>query len=121
MLQKILYANASFSLLSSIFILTQTSYLQNHIPLVTWMWMVIGVGLLLFSIALFYLAHNEIYGKKYALLVIFADIFWIVITAVAYCIFTENVTVTGGVIISVIDTLIALFALLQYKGYRNLS
>ena len=118
MLKQSLAANALFSAGSAGIMLSAPAWLTNAIPAPLWLWLVLGSGLLLFSLQLAGMVVSEALRRKLSMQVVAADIGWIVATSVAIAVFWQVLTPAGVVLILAINGIVATLAWLQFLGLR---
>ena len=119
MLAKTLFANALFSSACGIGILVAHPALIPHIPLPPILFIMLGLGLILFSGGLIWLCRDHKLARRLAPLVIGSDILWVIATATLATFFHEFVTAIGLFIILGINVVVAVFGGLQYIGYKQ--
>ena len=118
MLKKALLSNAVFSGVSGLCILLLTAKLDSHIPLPSLLWLVIGIGLLVFSADLILLAVFPAWAKKLTKFVVLSDISWVVVATLATLTYWGSLTAEGVALIVVINAMVTVLAWAQAKSYR---
>ena len=117
MLLKALMTNAVFSLTSGIGMLAGTSWLAQQIPLPAWLWIVLGIGLILFSLQLVMMVLMPILAHKLALVVVVSDIAWVGLTSLGALLFATEITAMGVTLILMANLIVGALAMAQYRGY----
>lgn len=118
----VLYANASFCLASALLILLLPGILANYLidlPLIVFR--ILGVGLLLFAVDVFFTARNSSpsYGK---LLYIFgADLAWVVLTPVVMLLLQDRITSLGNLVLVDVALIVAVFAVGEWLAMRRMG
>ena len=120
MLEKTLFLNALFSFFSSIVILVANKWLAQHIPLPGWLWITIGMGLLGFAVFLALMVKSRHLLLANALSIVLSDIAWVVISTIAVIFFASKLTLTGTVLVLMVNLVVGSFAFIQYIGYQKL-
>ena len=120
MLVKSLIANAIFSTSSAAVIFTYAAWLNEHIQMPYWIYLGIGIGLLLFAVQLILMAKLQSLREKLIDSVIVSDAAWVLITGGLAFGFSENISESGAVIIVSVNIIISLLAWFQYLGRRDL-
>mgnify|MGYP000370703125 CR=1 FL=1 len=119
MLIKALFANALFSGACGIGIFVVHPALIPHIPLPSIMFIILGLGLILFSGGLLWLCQSQKLAQRLAPLVIGADIMWVIASCGLTALFYEFVTTTGLLAILAVNVVVTLLGGLQYIGYKQ--
>ena len=118
-LQTTLYANAGFSLLSGLLLLTFAEPISAYlIQLPAVVFVVTGVGLLLFAADVFLVARKLPNSMKRASLILWADIIWVVATPLVIVLLGEKVTTTGNWLLVDIAIVVGVLAILEFTGIR---
>lgn len=76
----------------------------------------LGVGLVLFALDLFLMATNRFVTKGEVMLIVLADIGWLIASAVIFVLAGHVFTGTGALMIGVVAVFVAFFATGQYVG-----
>lgn len=118
-LNKSLLANGVFSLLCGSGALLLQSSLSIHIPLAEWMWLLVGAGLIGFSIQLIAMVKLPWLAKKLTISVVYADVIWVLVTALLSVMYCSQITWAGLVLIGITSSIVGCLALLQYSGYKR--
>ena len=119
MLNKALIANAVFSFLSGLLMLLTQQSLQQQVPLPGWLWSLIGVGLIGFSVQLLLMAKNIEWAQKLTASVVVSDLLWVLATTIAVMLFGADISASVIVAVMMVNLLVALLAWFQYLGYRQ--
>jgi len=87
----------------------------------SWVILILGVGLILYGLEVFWFTRKDSISKGFAKFVIGADIAWVLGSAVL--IFTNLVAFTtpGKWGIAIIADIVLVFAILQYVGLRRMT
>ncbi|MEO1247563.1 MAG: SRPBCC family protein [Pseudomonadota bacterium] len=80
----------------------------------------LGIGLVLFALDLLLMATNRFVAKKEVLLIVFADVGWLIASAAAVLLGAHVFTERGIFIIDVVAFFVAAFAAGQYFGARKI-
>ncbi|MEM9632977.1 MAG: SRPBCC family protein [Pseudomonadota bacterium] len=81
----------------------------------------LGLGLIIFALDLFLMAHNPFVSRKEVHLIVLADIAWIV-GSIALLVFGAHLfTFTGMATVEVVAIFVAVFAAGQYLGARKIQ
>lgn len=118
-LNKALLANALFSLITGVCALTFQSDLSSSIPIPSWMWLVVGLGLIGFSLQLVLMVKIQWLAKKLIISVIWADAGWVAITSILSIIYQSQITQPGLLLIGFTSLVVGCLAIAQYSGYRQ--
>ena len=121
MLKKALFVNVIFSFFSALVILLANKWLDKHIPLSDWMWLVMGVGLLCFSGLLVLMLNNRRLQVSSTLFVVVSDFSWVAVTTIATVIYIATLSGTGIVLIFVVNLIVGALACFQYFGFRRIT
>lgn len=117
LLVKSLKANGLFSLLSGLFILLLNNRLSQWFGQIDSLILVgLGVGLILFSLRLFYLAGPGRLYRLEAKMIIGSDIAWVVGSVVLLAWFFAYISLPGILAMVLVSIVVGLFALFQSKG-----
>lgn len=113
--------NSAFSALTGIISLTLAGPLTDALFSTPEGWAVwalrgLGIGLLLFSLRLFFLSRNTKLSSGDVMRVVIADILWVIISAVLLLGFSHAFTDLGVLTVTLIAAIVGLFALGQYVG-----
>lgn len=121
MLKKTLLTNVLFSFFSALVILFGNKWLDKHIPLPGWMWVVMGIGLLCFAGFLVLMLKNKKLQLSSTLSIVISDLVWVVTTTIAAVIYIAALSGTGIVLIFVVNLIVGALACFQYFGYRRIT
>lgn len=119
MLKQSLVSNALFSGLSGLLILTFKEWVSAQFPGPTWLWLIVGMGLLIFAAQLIAMVLIPKLAKMLTPQVVIADIGWVVLTFVGLAIFFTSITETGVLLVIGINAVVGTLALMQHLGYRR--
>lgn len=113
--------NSAFSALTGIISLTLAGPLAGALFSTPEGWAVwalrgLGIGLLLFSLRLFFLSRNTRLSRSDVMRVVIADILWVITSAALLLGFSAAFTDLGALTVTLIATIVGLFALGQYVG-----
>ena len=121
MLKNTLLLNALFSSFSAIVMLFAGAFLSQEIPLPQWFWISTAIGLLGFAVMLIFTSLDTSRMRTLSSSIIAGDIAWVVLSAIAFVIWMEQLSPTGSLMIWGVNAAVGSFALLQYLGLRQLS
>lgn len=113
--------NSAFSALTGIISLALAGPLAGALFSTPERWAVwslrgLGIGLLLFSLRLFFLSRNTRLSRSDVMRVVIADILWVILSAALLLGFSQLFTDLGVLTVTLIAAIVALFALGQYVG-----
>lgn len=120
MLRHALAANAAFSTLSGIMLITAGGWLDRHIPAPAWLWPLLGIGLLAFATVLIVMSRNASLAGRLTPQVVAADVGWIVLTTIALVWRWPALSTVGAFLIVDVNLVVAVLAWLQWRGWRRL-
>lgn len=129
-LHQALLANAAFSGTSAVLIALGYAQLRIEIPLPEVYWLLICVGLALFSGQLALMALTLIKQSSWTQAgtslvlkltpsVVVADVVWVMGSLILSLIFKDEVSELGFGIISAVNVCVGSLAWLQYRGFKN--
>ena len=121
MLKIALMSNVIFSFTSAMLMLLLGSLLGSYIPLPSWLWTVLGLGLLVFALDLSVLAVMPKWAMTFTPWVVAADIAWVLLTLVALLIFWAELSSTGVAMITAVNVVVAVLAWAQYAAHKAQS
>lgn len=81
----------------------------------------LGVALLLFAGGLVLLVRQSTIGRTWAIIISMAEVAWVIASGVILLIGPELLTMTGHWLIIVVADIVAVFAVLQLWGVRQIS
>jgi len=119
MLKKAIMKNAIFSGVSGLVILLKSDWLLIQLPSPDWLMMVIGVGLLMFSLQLLLMTRINALAEKLILQVVFSDVAWVLITFVALIIYHEHFSNIGVGLVIFINMIVTTLIWLQFSAYKR--
>lgn len=117
LLKKYLQMNGGFSLLSGLIMLLMSKRLAVLFGIGSnIIFLVIGIGLVGFSLFVFYVSQNVGKSKTFVQVITILDILWVV-GSLALLVFRPfTITVIGNILIATIMMIIAFFAINQYRN-----
>ena len=122
LLQKVLWTNAVFSLLCGLLLLIFPKVISVWLGTVPpWLLILLALGLLVFALDVFWIAGKLPQAKVRAQIIFWADIGWVAMTPVALWFFASYFTTVGMFIVLDIALIVAVFALLEWKGLQQLT
>ncbi len=80
----------------------------------------LGIGLLIFALDLAVMASNQFITKAIVMLIVIADIGWILTSAIFILFYNFLFTSTGVLTIEIVAVFVAIFAIGQYVGARKI-
>jgi hypothetical protein len=122
LLRNALYGNSAFSLISGLAFMLFSKAIAAFLGLsATWIILVLGAGLLLYGWQIYSAAKAENINRGFAQFAVYADLAWVLGSAVL--IFTNLVAFTtpGKWGIAIIADIVLVFAILQYVGLRRMA
>lgn len=119
-LKTTLYANASFCTLSALVILIIPGWIgTNIIELPTWILIVLGIGLVLFAIDVFFTARSANPTRAKVLYIFSADVAWVILTPVVMLLLADRISQLGNFVLLDIAIIVAIFAALEFRGLNS--
>jgi hypothetical protein len=122
LLRNALYGNSAFSLISGLAFVLFSKAIAAVLGLsASWIILVLGAGLLLYGWQIYSAAIAEPLNTNFARFAVYADLAWVLGSAVL--IFTNLVAVTtpGKWGIAIIADIVLAFAVLQFVGLRRMA
>ena len=117
LLTTTLTANAVFSGLSGVALTLGAVPMSEWLGIPTWISVVIGVGLMMFSIQVAMTARNP--EPQAVRMVIASDAAWVVIATVLIAAFPDSMSNDGFAALAIVTVGVATFAVLQWLGLRS--
>ena len=117
--------NALFSLICGLALLIVPGMIEKIMFVVPSGWtslilLGLGVGLLVFSLDLAMMATNRFVKRFEVNLIVFADIGWIIASAVLIGWFAQGLLPAGIILVKIVAAIVALFAIGQFFGGRKI-
>jgi hypothetical protein len=122
LLRNALYGNSIFCSTSGLAFALFSKPISAFLGLsASWIILVLGVGLLLYGLEVFWFARKDNISEGFAKFVIGADIAWVLGSALL--VFTNLVAFTspGKWAIAIIADIVLAFAIVQYVGLRRMA
>ena len=122
LLRNALYGNSIFSFVSGMLFLLFSKAITGFLGLsASWFIFVLGAGLILYGIEIYLAARTNPVNRGIARFAVFADLVWVLGSAVL--IFADLVPFTdaGKWAIAIIADIVLVFAVLQYVGLRRIA
>lgn len=119
MLKRYLAANAAFSTVSGLVLITAGDWLGRHIPAPGWLWPALGAGLLLFAVQLVAMTRSPALAARLASGVVAMDAAWVVLTTIVLVWRWPMLTTIGAGLIIDVNLVVAALAWLQWRAYRR--
>lgn len=113
-LKLVLQANATFSLLSGLSMVFFNNFLAQWMRIAqAQMLLYIGIGLVLFSISLFYTARQQPIANKQVKIIIWQDWLWVLGSTLIIGTQSFGLNMVGYIVIAVVALIVGGFAILQ--------
>ena len=122
LLKKTLRANAGFSFLSGLLLVSvpsQTATLLGDLP--TWLLIVVGSALILFALDVYWISRQLPKAFKRAQIIFWADVAWVLLTPLVIFLFFESLSNLTKIILIDVAVIVAAFAFAEWKGLQQLS
>ena len=117
-----LYANAVFSVTSGVVFLLFPGFLaESIIELPSIVFLVLGIGLLLFALDVYLTARKNPPSRGKVLYIFGADVAWVVGTPIALLLLADRMTSLGVMLFIDIAVIVAVFAALEWFGLAKLT
>jgi hypothetical protein len=114
-LKTVLYANTAFSTLSGLVMLVFSAWIASRVlDLPSIVYLLMGVGLLGFAAAVYYVAQTVPATMARARAVLWVDISWVLATPVAIILLADRLTPLGNLLL--IDIALIVAALAVFEG-----
>ena len=117
LLTTTLTANAVFSGLSGLALTLGAVPMSEWLGIPTWIGIVVGLGLVLFSVQVAMTARNP--EPHVVRMVIASDAAWVVFAAVLIVAFPDSMSKAGSAALGIVTVVVATFAVLQWLGLRS--
>lgn len=85
-----------------------------------WIWIAIGVGLILFCAQLLLMVRSPLLARKLTPEVIAADIGWVLASLAILFFLQESISPTSTILAMLVNLVVANLAWLQFQGYRSI-
>jgi hypothetical protein len=121
LLRRTLQANSVFSLLAGALLVADAGPIATFIGLPAWMLIDIGALCLVYAALLFLAARRSPIARGHALAFVIADAAWVVASAALLLGGWAPLTTAGVWTILIVADIVAVFAALQYIGWRRLA
>ena len=82
---------------------------------------ILGIGLLIFSVDLFWFAARKTLNQKLVWAIILADVAWVLGSIIILLTGTPALTVAGNWLVAILAEAVAAFAIAQYIGLRRIT
>ena len=115
LLEKALNANAWFSRISGIALAVLSPWLAEFAGIDTWVVLIVGLGLIAYSLWLGSAASRRPIVRSEALTAIVGDDLW-VMAAAAIIFFTDWITTDAKIVLGVLSAIVAAFGVVQLIG-----
>jgi len=114
-LKTVLYANTAFSTLSGLVMLVFSAWIASRVlDLPSIVYLLMGVGLLGFAAAVYYVAQTVPATMAMSRVVLWVDISWVLATPVAIILLADRLTPLGNLLL--IDIALIVAALAVFEG-----
>jgi len=117
LLTSTLTVNASLSGATGVALMVGAAPLPDWLGIQTWISLVLGVGLVLFSFQVLRVARRP--RRSQVIQVIGADVLWVVGAATVIVVFPASMSTAGLWALGVVTAAVALFAVFQVVGLRR--
>ena len=122
LLRNTLFSNSVFSFLSGAAALLFSKAIASFLGLsASWILLVLGVGLIVYGVELYLAARAEPVHTGIARFAVYADLAWVLGSAVLIFVNLVPFTTAGKWAIAIIADVVLVFAVLQYVGFRKLT
>lgn len=116
-LKKYLVINSAFSALSGLTMLAFSEPLNNIFNLNNdYVFPIIGINLLLFSILVWFVSNRQIGNKKLVNLICILDLLWVIGSLTIILLNLFGISQNGKIIIGIVASWIAFLAYMQFKN-----
>jgi hypothetical protein len=120
LLRNTLFGNSVFSFLSGAAALLFSQAIASFLGLsASWIILVLGVGLLIYGVEIYLAARSEPVHTGIARFAVYADLAWVLASAVLIFANLVPFTTAGKWTIAIIADVVLVFAILQYVGLRR--
>ena len=122
LLKNALFGNSAFSFISGLAAVLFSKAIANFLGLsVSWIILALGIGLILYGIEIFIAAKAEPVNKGVATFAVYADLAWVLGSAVLIFANLVDFTTAGKWVIAIVADIVLVFAILQFVGLRRLK
>lgn len=122
LLRKALYGNSIFSFVSGAIFLLFSKAIAGFLGLpASWIILVLGVGLIVYGIEIYLAARAEPVNRGIAKFAVYADLAWVLGSAVLIFANIVPFTDAGKWAVAIIADIVLVFAILQYVGLRRIA
>jgi len=122
LLRKALYGNSAFSFLSGLAFLLFSKAIAAFLGLSSaWIILALGIGLILYGIEIYVAAKANPVHKGIATFAVYADLAWVLASAVLIFANLVAFTTAGKWAIAIVADIALVFAILQFVGLRRLA
>ena len=122
LLKNTLFGNSAFSFISGIAFLLFSKAIAGFLGLsASWIILALGVGLIVYGIEIYLAARAESVNTGIAKFAVYADLAWVLGSAVLIFANLVPFTTAGKWAIAIIADIVLIFAILQYVGLRRLA
>lgn len=122
LLRNALYGNSIFSFVSGVMFILFSKPIAGFLGLsASWIILVLGSGLILYGIEIFLAARSEPVNRSIARFAVYADLAWVLGSAVLIFANLVPFTDAGKWAIAIIADIVLVFAVLQYVGLRRIA
>ena len=120
LLKNALFGNSVFSFLSGAASLLFSKAIASFLGLsASWIILVLGVGLLIYGVEIYLAARSEPVHTGIARFAVYADVAWVLASAVLIFANLVPFTTAGKWTMAIIADVVLVFAILQYVGLRR--
>lgn len=122
LLRNTLFGNSVFSFLSGAAALLFSQVIASFLGLsASWIILALGVGLIVYGVELYLAARAEPVNTSIARFAVYADLAWVLGSAMLIFANLVPFTTAGKWAIAIIADVVLVFAVLQYFGLRRLA
>ncbi len=122
LLKNALYGNSAFSFTSGLAFILFSKAIAGFLGLsASWIILALGAGLILYGWQIFSAAKAEPINRSVATLAVYADLFWVLLSAVLIFVNLVPFTTAGKWAIAIIADIVLVFAILQFVGLRRVA
>ncbi len=121
LLRYALWGNTLFSGVSGLVTLVAGEQLGTLMGIEeTAVFTILGIGLITFALTIAWFASRPTIDKRFARIVIILDVIWVIDSLAILLVGWPPLTTTGKWIVAIIADIVAVFAIVQYIGWRRL-
>ena len=122
LLRNALYGNSIFSFVSGVIFLMFSKAIAGFLGLsASWIILALGLGLIVYGIEIYLAAKSEPVNRNIAKFAVYADLAWVLGSAVLIFANLVPFTDAGKWAIAIIADIVLVFAVLQYVGLRRIA